>query len=693
MRLFRWLGTVALCHGAADVNTPMTKIVSLLGVMENQLQEQGAKEAALHNEFNAWCDSESQESSTIISDAESKIGDGEAFLKEQEAFREKMKSEVDEFVGEIASNEEELKQAIEIRKKEHQSFLQNEKTFVETLDEVNRTLEVLRADGPKGQRTMAEIQQAVKHCLERTSLQFNRAEKNTLESFFRARSPPMEAPSFLQTNSASFSSSKATSGAPFESQLAPLIELIDNIRTDTERNRNQASGDEESAVRASQLLDQSLGIEIESGKKALALKQGEISQSNERSSQKQAEITEMNHILKETTKYINGVYGTCRGRAREWKERVKLRSDELTAITEAKRILTSEAASRIQASTPSAFIQIQKTAIIGKGGGAAFAAPVERHTRDGSIGDPLFKIINSRNTDAAVASFLETTVKMADHTRDPFASVRKMIEGMLTRLYSSAADEKDQKAWCDEEMGKTRKQQDIKNRDITKLTNRVDEMDATMSQLTDELAQLNKDLSEMNQISAEATEIRTRERTEAELAIKQYTEAQNLLQNALSVLQDFYSEKQSMLQSNAGPPPAWDEDSVTQEDKATGVIALLEIALTDYQKLEQEARMAENSAESEYKTLMNESQVRKAVFTKNVEYKSTGKVKLASALQRSKADLQGYQRELAAVKEYFKKLQPSCTVKSESFEERAARRKREIASLQDALQILNEEVK
>lgn len=682
MRLFTWLGASVLCHGTAVVSTPMTKIVSLLGAMENQLEEQGAKEAALHNEFNAWCDTESQESRTTISDAQSKIADLEAFLKEQEAFRDKMKSEVNGLVGEIAANEEELKQAVEIRKKEHQSYLQNEQAFVETLDEVNRTLEVLRADGPKGstRRSMAEIQQAVRHCLERTTLQFNRADKSTLESFFRATSsataPAAPTPnnSFMQQTS----SSLGAAAAPFQSQLAPLIELVDLIRTDTEKNRNLASEDEERSGRASQLMNQSLGTEIESGKKALSIKQAEVAQSTERSSQKQAEVTETSYILKETTKYLNGVYGDCRAKAREWKERVKLRSDELTAIGEAKRILTSEAAKRIQASTPTAFLQLQLE---------QQQAPVRRHSVD-----PLINIMDSKNTDAAVMSFLETTVKMADRTRDPFASVRKMIQGMLSRLFNAAADEKDQKAWCDEEMAKTTKQQDIKNRDITKLTNRVDEMDATMSQLSDELAQLNKDLSEMNQTAAEATEIRTKERTAAELAIKEYGEAQSLLQNAMSVLQDFYAEKQSMLQNNAGPPPAWDEDAGTQEDKASGVIGLLEIALADFQKLEQEARISENAAEGEYKTLMNESQVRKAVFTKNVEYKSTGKVKLASALQRSKADLQGYQRELAAVEEYFKKLQPSCTVKSESFEERAARRKQEIESLQEALQILNEQV-
>eukprot|EP00397_Hematodinium_sp_SG-2012_P029625 GEMP01031314.1.p1 GENE.GEMP01031314.1~~GEMP01031314.1.p1 ORF type:complete len:405 (+),score=112.20 GEMP01031314.1:587-1801(+) len=400
-------------------------------------------------------------------------------------------------------------------------------------------------------------------------------------------------------------------------------------------------------------MKQSLVSEIDAGNKALSSKKTQIASSLERSAAKNAELTETDRLLAEASKFLDGVVAACQQKAREWKERTKLRSDELTAIGEARRILTSEAAKRIQANNPTAFIQMSET-----------LQHVRRHLRK-----------------HPALALLATSTTLTVGTKDPFSSVRRMIEGMITRLLNAAADEADQKSWCDEEMKKTHGQKSAKEKDILKLTSRIDEMQTTLAQLDDELAQLSKDLGEMSQMTAEASEVRIRERTQSMLSIQEYKEAQSLLQNALSILKDFYSDKDSLLETSVGDKKG--------PNKASGVIGLLEIAVSDFQKLQQEAETAESVAEKEFKELMNESKIRQAVFTKNVDYKSTEKVKLEGALHRAKADRQGYQRELAAVEEYFKKLQPSCTVKTDSFEERAARRKQEIESLQEALRLLN----
>lgn len=56
-----------------------------------------------------------------------------------------------------------------------------------------------------------------------------------------------------------------------------------------------------------------------------------------------------------------------------------------------------------------------------------------------------------------------------------------------------------------------------------------------------------------------------------------------------------------------------------------------------------------------------------------------------------KEDLEGTQKELDAALAYFDKLKPSCVDSGVSYEDRVARRKEEIESLQEALKILNGE--
>ena len=72
-----------------------------------------------------------------------------------------------------------------------------------------------------------------------------------------------------------------------------------------------------------------------------------------------------------------------------------------------------------------------------------------------------------------------------------------------------------------------------------------------------------------------------------------------------------------------------------------------------------------------------------------MEHKTTKKTNQEAALTAKKADLEGTQKELDAALAYYDKLKPSCVDAGVSYEDRVARRKEEIESLQEALKILN----
>jgi len=58
-------------------------------------------------------------------------------------------------------------------------------------------------------------------------------------------------------------------------------------------------------------------------------------------------------------------------------------------------------------------------------------------------------------------------------------------------------------------------------------------------------------------------------------------------------------------------------------------------------------------------------------------------------LEEKEKDLDGTQKELDAALAYYEKLKPSCVDAGVSYEDRVARRKEEIQSLQEALKILS----
>jgi chromosome segregation ATPase len=222
-------------------------------------------------------------------------------------------------------------------------------------------------------------------------------------------------------------------------------------------------------------------------------------------------------------------------------------------------------------------------------------------------------------------------------------------------------------------------------------------MSARVEELGNEISSLTQEIAEAEAMDVEATKVRQGENEQATAAIKEYQEAQELVQRVIGVLNEFYSKQKKAKETNdllqsasAADPPKTFEGEYTGKD-AGGIMSILEISLSDFSRLEAETKTAEQQAAAEYQKLMHESAVRKATLKKDLEYKSTEKQKLEGDIQRSGAELAGYKEELAAVLQYIEKLKPSCTNAAPSHEERKERRQKEIASLQEALEILNSE--
>jgi len=122
-----------------------------------------------------------------------------------------------------------------------------------------------------------------------------------------------------------------------------------------------------------------------------------------------------------------------------------------------------------------------------------------------------------------------------------------------------------------------------------------------------------------------------------------------------------------------------------------GVVGMLEVIESDFARLESETKAAEATAQKEYDDFMTESKVDKSKKSTDIEHKTAKKQDESQALTTKNEDLEGTQKELDAALAYFDKLKPSCVDSGVSYEDRVARRKEEIESLQEALKILNGE--
>merc|ERR1712139_459223 len=108
---------------------------------------------------------------------------------------------------------------------------------------------------------------------------------------------------------------------------------------------------------------------------------------------------------------------------------------------------------------------------------------------------------------------------------DPFVKIRGLIEDMIAKLLKEAQEEATQKAFCDEEMGKSKKSQDEKTATLDKLQTRIDGASATIAELTEAVKTLEAEISEIDKAQAEATKIRTKENADNTAAIKDFRQS------------------------------------------------------------------------------------------------------------------------------------------------------------------------
>jgi len=268
-----------------------------------------------------------------------------------------------------------------------------------------------------------------------------------------------------------------------------------------------------------------------------------------------------------------------------------------------------------------------------------------------------------------------------------------MIKDLIVRLMEEANEEAEHKGWCDTELSTNEQTRKEKTEAVETLHAEIDELTASIAKLSEEITDLSKAVAELDTAMSKATKLRTEEKAKNTETISDSEEAQTAVAQALTVLKEFYAKaaEATAFVQEKGEPEIFDSEYKGMQSENGGVVGMLEVIESDFARLESDTKAAEATAQKEYDTFMTESKVDKAAKEKAGEHKAAKKQDQSQALTVNKEDLEGTQKELDAALAYFDKLKPSCVDAGVSYEDRVARRKEEIESLQEALKILNGE--
>jgi len=649
--------------GTVNAVSPVQKVIELLDDCKGKVAKDLAAEAAVMEEYTTFCDDESKEKGYAIETAKREIGELGAAIEDAKATILAKTDEIGELGNLLAAKDKELADAQSVRSAKNSEFVAAEKELVKSVDECSRAVTAL-------EKGMAFMQGGKK----REAKKELKAVQMALTSIVAAVSIDTESTrklkSFLQQSTADTENDDLTLKQPqakqvaYESKSGGIVQAVKDMQAKAEAELSDLRKKEMADAHEFSMLEQSLSGEIAHNQEKLGAATKAKAAAEEAQATAEGDLAETTKTKAADEEYLSTLTTECETAAKEWAARQASAKEEMAAIDKAKEILVSGVVALVQVSSDD--------------------DDDSESDEKAEVRSKLVKKIQKLGKKFHSFGLMQLA-NVAQS--DPFVKIRGLIEDMIAKLLKEAQEEATQKAFCDAEMGKSKKSQAEKTATIDKLQTRIDGAEATIAQLTEDVKTLEAEVASIDKAQAEATSIRTKESADNNAAISDFRQSADAVVAAMGVLKSFY-EGSALLQTSskkAGRPSF----GGAKTDAGSGIISVLEVAESDFTRLLAETETAEDTAADAYAKQTEENKISKVTKETDSKAKQSEIKSLTVQLGHSKEDHASTSTELDAVNEYIDKLRPQCEEKAMSYEEKKAAREAEIAGLKEALEILS----
>merc|ERR1719440_880133 len=280
------------------------------------------------------------------------------------------------------------------------------------------------------------------------------------------------------------------------------------------------------------MLESSLSKEISHSKSKLSDAKKAKAEAEETLSVSEGDLVETKKTKAADEEYSTNLKTECETAAKEWAARQESAKAEMAAIDKASEILASGVTALVQTGT-------QKRSF-----------DDDSEDESDAVSEVRQKLVKKiQRLGKKFHSFgLMQLASVA--SSDPFVKIRGLFEDMIAKLLKEAQEEATQKAFCDKEMGASKKSQAEKTATIEKLQTRIDSNTARIAELEEAVKTLEAEVADIDKSQAEATSIRNKEKTDNLAAIKDFRDSANAVVAAMGVLKSFY-EGGALIQTNA----------------------------------------------------------------------------------------------------------------------------------------------
>jgi len=681
------------------------KVVSMLEDLQLQVLAEGEAEAATYNKFACFCKTTQKDKSSAIKSGKSEKTSLEEDIKKFSKQRDNLDTKIGKLQDEIAKAEKAMEKATKKSDKALAVYTTNEADLASALQSLNDAIKVL-----KGSKSPSLVQlQAISQTVQQASLMADAlglggaSVQKAVTFFLQQGDVPVEMEDY-----------KFHSGG--------IIDTLEKLLGDFRKEKQNIDADEVSRVSEHTIFIQDRTDFVKA--KTLAMEQAKQARTQkiEDIGTASQELTTTSAQLLDDMEYLDELNTICSDKAKTWDQRTKLRANELTAITQATGIVKATVSEKTQASTIR-FAQtgtvVHLAEAVVSSDSAMEAIEEEAEASEAGEAEPLGflqkRSINKHSPDSEDAgrqmiinllkgqgSKLKSTLLVSLATKiaaDPFVKIKKLIQELIERLLTEAAEEANQKGWCDKATADATQKR-------TNAANKVEDLNAEMAKLAalsdkldEEIKTLISEIAELNKAQDEAEKNRKEEKAENANTVSEANAGLDAVKMAIDILDKFYKTsakaKVDLSLAQKGPmddaPDAGFDNGEAYQGagaESGGIIGMMEVIQSDFERTISETKKAEKQAAQDHLEFMTESSMSLAKKNMARKEKISLKDETDSNFNDAEDEMSSQTKILVTSIKELIELKAACVDTGMSYADRVAMREQEIASLKKALCIL-----
>jgi len=652
---------------AASVS-PIGKVVELLSSMKQAAIDEKNSEEVEWATFKQNCD----DTLSRLTRELKEIGEG---LEEQDALKSEAESTIEKLEGEIATIEAQISDwkanseaASHVRKTEKTDFQAASKDYSESLAALDKAILFLQSKS-------ANVPAAFVQTMQKLNSQSPSAST--------ALAAASAVTSFLQQPQG------ATSA--YVSAMGGVIDMLKDLQTKFAAEKKAIVDAETAAQQAYELLSEQSKLLRENGAKEIERKKINKGKASTKKGAAEQEIADLTADQKATSKLNKETKIDCTSNNKLYEKQDKLRQGEIDAIAQAVEILSGDsvAGAGSRHLTQHSDDLMQKKAISFLQMRSVKAAQEESWDTS-SVKERIVDILLQSGTKDKMLTALATRVQATQGSgKSPFDKVLVMIRNLVSKLSDQAVAEAAAHGQCEADKATGKMDVEDKTNQYDEISAEKEALEAKQGKLQDAIEKLTNELANLSRDKATATETRQKNHKENTFAIKEAKEAQVAVANAIAVLKDFYAAAAESAAEDEGNELNKTEVYGGQQDKASGVLHILDVVNGDFAFLETEKTDLEATQASAYKELMNSDEVTVATKQTNLDMKKKSLASTNKSLSQATEDLKAAEEGLEGARDVLALTIKKCDT-GITYEERVAMREKEIQAMKEALSVLKD---